>query len=257
VPKLSPLTPQKFANKRWKRFTSYGFAAGKVRVPIVHTELLRAITEIPVAFARKKDRFTLTAILGLEAGTNLYVARDGSWRGGYVPAALRSRPFHLGRDKQGNTLLCVDEESGLITEDKDAEPFYHKDGRLAERVKMTMSFLKTIEKKRAVTDKACEVLGSYGVIQPWNASREGLKLGGIYRADEISLHRLGKDALHNIKKAGGLRIAYAQIFSQQLLRVLTSLDQLKKKEKMLDPFQDTDSNDLEDMDIDWDSIKIY
>ena len=55
MPKLIPVTPQNHAHKRWKHPTSYESAAQNALLPIVYSELSRAVMEMPIVFTKTKQ----------------------------------------------------------------------------------------------------------------------------------------------------------------------------------------------------------
>jgi hypothetical protein len=74
------------------------------------------------------------ALQGLENGKNLFVAPDGRWLGGYIPAALRGYPFKVLQDNSEppRHFLCFDEESDLLVDatEPNSQPFFKEDGTL-------------------------------------------------------------------------------------------------------------------------------
>src|SRR5690554_4691123 len=110
---LTVISREQHANKRWKRYTSYSFAASDAVVPLVVQELPRACLALPIGFVKTDSGFQLVAVQGLLPGKNLWVAPDGRWIGPYVPAAYRGYPFVLANTEDGKRVLCVREDSGL------------------------------------------------------------------------------------------------------------------------------------------------
>src|SRR6056297_2371984 len=117
MPKLTAISKQNFANKSWTRFTSYQFAAKDNLTPLVVSEISKSVLNFPMAFIKQQDTFILVAVLSLTPGQNMFVAPNGQWLGGYVPAAFRGHPFSLQKAKDRDEfVLCVDQESGLIND---------------------------------------------------------------------------------------------------------------------------------------------
>ena len=95
MPTFHAIAQSTHADKRWKRYTSYAFAAKEALTPLVAQELPRAVLHLPIAFVRQDEQFMPAAMLGIQPGQNLFVAPDGRWLCGYTPAAYRAHPFAL------------------------------------------------------------------------------------------------------------------------------------------------------------------
>ncbi len=226
-PRFQPVSPERHAAKGWRPSSSYSWAAREVVVPLFGPELSRAVLAGPVAFIRQNDTFVPVAMLGLEPGVSLFVASDGRWTGGYVPAALRTRPFALLSLEDGRKILCVDEEAGQVAprqESPDAQPFFGEDGKLATRLQEMMRFLSAVEENRELTRKACMALEAYKVLVPWEITLQmdagARKVDGLYRIDEAALGQLPGEAFLELRRAGALAVAYAQLMSMAQLPAL-------------------------------------
>jgi hypothetical protein len=99
--RVIPVTRQHHQPLRWKRFTSYGFAAKKNVVPIVMAELAQASQAMPTGFIKQEDRFLLVGIMSLEPGKNMHISDQGKWIGDYVPSFFRGYPFCLAPPPDG------------------------------------------------------------------------------------------------------------------------------------------------------------
>jgi hypothetical protein len=159
-------------------------------------------------------------VLGLERGVSLFVASDGRWMGGYVPALLRSRPFALLTAQDGRKVLCVDEEAASVSprqDSRDAQPFFGANADLAPGLQQFMGFLSTVDTNREATAKACAVLDSHGVVVPWEIKLQVEKgtrsVEGLYRVDEAALLALPDEAFLELRRAGALTLVYAQMIS--------------------------------------------
>ena len=74
-------------------------------------------------------------------------------------------------------------------------------------------------------------LADAGLITPWQINlKQGEKVvpvKGLYSVDEAALNKLDDEDFLAVRKAGGLAIAYAQLFSMNQLAVLESLGELR------------------------------
>lgn len=229
--RYAPLTVANHAHRRWRRFANYNFARTSAMVPLVAAELPKAVLSLPIALIPNEGKdtgFLPVALLGLEANRSLFVAPDGRWLGRYIPAALRGYPFRLLATNDQRLVLCVDEESELLTDDSNAEPFFDAAGKLSNQVAEVVEFLKQVEQNRQATVNACAALHAQGLVQPWPVTLQTgqhgeRRLDGLYRIEERTIATLSNAALGALRDAGALPLAYCQLLSMQHLGVLASL----------------------------------
>ena len=127
---LTAISAENFSGKAWRRYTGYAFAAGETLIPLVVAELAQAVPAMPLGFVQSGEGFQLVAVTALQPGANLFVAPNGRWLGAYVPAALRGYPFRLVKPQdREDSVLCIDEASGLVVEAGQGETFFDEDGR--------------------------------------------------------------------------------------------------------------------------------
>lgn len=234
MPNYQLVTKNNHGSKRWLRFTSYAHAEREALMPLSVLELPRAAMNLPICLIRQGESFALTAVMNLQPGKNLLVAPNGQWAGGYVPAACRSYPFSLGKTQEGQPVLCIDEDAGLVTDGPQGEAFFDENGEPAKAVLDVMTFLTQLEQGRQSAAQACAVLAKHGLIQPWpivvqNAAGEQQNIEGLFRIDEAALNQLSAEALLEVRNAGGLSIAYCQLLSMQHLPILSKLADIHAK----------------------------
>jgi hypothetical protein len=227
VPVITPLSRELHANKRWLRYNSYSFTAADTVCPLVVAEVTKAMLSLPIAFIRQDDAFTLVALQGLGQSKNLLVTADGRWRSGYVPAQYRSYPFLLATSADNQQILCINEDSGLIVDTKEGEPFFDDAGNPTPAVSEIITFLTQIASTRPATAQICTQLHQYQLLQPWPISVQAtagpLNLEGLYRIDEPALNKLPADDLIALRDSGALLTAYCQLLSMQHLPALTNV----------------------------------
>jgi hypothetical protein len=230
---LAAITPERHAKKVWKHVTDYAFVAEDAGIPLVGAELGKAALAMPIGLIKIDAGYQLVAITSLQPGTNLYVAPDGKWLGGYIPAALRGYPFQLAQQEgSGEFILCINESSGLVVEDvDDGNAFFDDQDQPTQGIKDILNFLIKIKANRDVTQGAVNALADAGLITPWQINlKQGEKVvpvKGLYSVDEAALNKLDDEDFLAVRKAGGLAIAYAQLFSMNQLAVLESLGELR------------------------------
>lgn len=238
MPHFVPLSPSAHQGQAWLKSQEYHVFADQSAIALVAQELPPALAVMPVGFRRlKNDEFELVAICALTNQQNLFVHADGRWLAGYRPALLRAYPFLFQKDTQGQHILCVDDSSGMLVnaEGGDGDPFFDEDGQPGEKLGQLIKFLTRWEKQRSTTQKAVNMLASFGLLTPWNVNVETPEgesqpgLAGYYRIDEKALNNLDAKKLDALRQLGALTIAYAQLFSQHRLDVLTRLYKLHQQ----------------------------
>ncbi|MEA3642607.1 MAG: SapC family protein [Lamprobacter sp.] len=236
MPHYQPITHTDFAHRRWKPFDHDRFAATEAIVPLVAQELAKACHSLPIAFIRQQDYFIPAAVQGLQPGQNLFVAPDGRWLGGYIPAAYRGYPFALAQADNDQLVLCVDDDSGLLIDDPDSdegEPFFDADGQPAEAVRQVLDFLEKVAADRQRTERLCALLAEHALIQPWPLTvktADGERpVQGLHRIDEAALSALPTVPFETLRQAGALPLIYCQLLSMQHIALLGKLAEYHAK----------------------------
>lgn len=233
MPNYQAISRERHASQRWQRYTSYAFAVHDAVIALAAAELPKAAMSLPMAFIEQEGSFVPVAVLGLQPGSNLFVAADGRWAGPYIPAAFRSYPFRLANTEDGQQVLCIDEESGVVTNGSTGERFFNDDGQPAQATLDILSFLNQIEQSGLATVAACAVLQKHQLIRAWpitvKTDAGEQKIAGLFQIDEAALSQLPGDALRELAQAGALPVAYCQLLSMQHLSVLGQLAQARAK----------------------------
>ena len=227
MPNYQVISRQHYGHKRWLRYNSYAHAADSVLMPVTLSELPKVVLSLPMLFSRAGDGFSINALMNLAPGKNLLVAPGGQWVGRYVPAGFRAYPFILGNMPDGETVLCIDEDSGLVSDGPEGEPFFDEEGLPSKAIQDVLGFLNACQAQGNATLAACAALAKFELIQPLEINLQGedgvQKVTGLFRVDEERLNGLGAEALAEVRNAGGLAVAYTQLLSMQHLSGLAEL----------------------------------
>lgn len=231
MPNFQVISRERHASQRWQRYTSYAFAVHEAVMPLAAAELPKATMGLPLAFIEQHGAFVPVAVLGLQAGSNLFVGTDGRWAGSYIPAALRGHPFRLAQTEEGQQVLCIDEDSGLVTGGPAGERFFSDDGKPAQATLDILNFLTQTEQSRAAAAVACAALARHQLIRPWPITVKNdvgeQQIAGLFQVDEAALNQLAGEALQELARAGALAVAYCQLLSMQHLPLLGQLAQAR------------------------------
>jgi len=228
--RLAPVSKHRHAGTYWQRFTDVSFAAQTSMAPLVARELPMAALNFPTAFALEEGRYSLVGLFSLFPGHNLFVGPDGKWLADYLPAVFRCHPFSLARQEDSDHMvLCVDEDSGLVGEDK-KERFFDPVGELDKSVKDILEFLQQLEQNRHGTRVAVAALADAGLVVPWEikakAGEQEKTVEGIFRIDEEKLNKLDDDTFLGLRRVHALPVAYAQLLSMGHLKKFSKLARL-------------------------------
>lgn len=248
MPTFQAISSTTHADKRWKRYDSYAFAAHDALAPLVAQELPRAVLYLPIAFVAQDGQFTPVAVLGIQPGQNLFVAPEGRWLAAYTPAAYRAHPFALANLPDGQQVLAFDTDSGLLTE-AEGEPFFDADGRPSQAVQDILAFLTQVQTNRELTQRICKALDDHQLLQPWPIVVHGdggeRQVEGLYRIDEAALNGLAAEALKALQQAGALPMVYSQLLSMQHLPLLGQLAQAQAQRKAAQALPTTPAGELD------------
>ncbi|MDT8428126.1 MAG: SapC family protein [Pseudomonadales bacterium] len=227
LPRLIPVSRQYHTGKFWQRVTDYHFAARDTVCPLALLELPRAMLCLPIAFIADCEEFALVAVQGLGQGKNLLVAPNGSWVGAYIPVRYRSYPFRIAKGNEGQQVLCIDEESGLINDDASGESIFDAEGEPSAALTKLMQFLAQYSASLQMTASICSHLQKFKLLQPWPIKRPDGEttrtVDGLCRIDEAALNKLSAKNLAALRDVGGLTVAYSQLLSMQHIAPLTEL----------------------------------
>ena len=226
---IQPITRKQYADKRWQRPSDFSFATDDVLCRLSVHELAKAATSLPIAFMPTEENYSLAAVLGLEAGNNLFVAPNGRWISSYTPVVYRSYPFMLVNRDDGQQVLCIDEDSGIVTDGEEGELFFFEDGELAPFIAQILKLLNQSSANLRATAKVCEILNNHKLIKPWEIKLQRAQgeqiLEGLYYIDQGALSKLSGKALKELRDAGALHTAYCQLMSMQHIGNLPRLDE--------------------------------
>jgi hypothetical protein len=172
---------------------------------------------------KEKDEFRPVALLGLDAGENLFVGADGKWTASYIPAIIRRYPFALSQaGEDGRFLVCVDEASELVN-DTEGSPLFDENGQPTEVIENVKRYLSELQQMDAVTSEFCKFLAAHNLFVPLNMrvrqNDQFKNISGCYVINEERLNSLSDQLFLEVRAKHYLPAIYAQ---------LTSLSQIER-----------------------------
>ena len=214
-----PVNKERHATKKIKDITSFGFASKFHIAYLTMHEFARASSIFPIVFLEDKERdmFRPVALMGLNAGENLFVDADGKWQASYVPAIIRRYPFALtpaGAD--GQYVVCLDEASDLVS-DTDGAALFDDKGESTQVIENVKRYLGELQQMDALTTNFCKFLAEHNMFTPLNMRvRDNDKVknvSGCYVVNEERLNNLSDERFLEIKNKSYLAPLYAHLIS--------------------------------------------
>lgn len=229
--KVVPVNKERHAKTRIKEITGFSFASKFHIAYVTMHEFARAAAIYPIVFLedKEKDEFRPVALLGLDAGTNLFVGADGKWDASYVPAIIRRYPFALASsDKEGQFTICIDEGSELVSS-TEGSPLFDDKGEPTQVIENVKRYLSELQQMDALTREFAKFLAVHNMLTPLNMRvREsaGIKnIAGCYVINEERLNNLSDERFLEIRAKRYLPAIYAQLISlAQIERLVTLAD---------------------------------
>jgi hypothetical protein len=217
--KVVPVNKDRHSKKRIKDTTSFDFASKFHIAYVTMQEFARAASIFPIVFLedKEKDEFRPVALLGLNAGENLFVDAKGAWQASYVPAIIRRYPFALAPAGQdGQYVVCIDEESALVSETEGNALFDDK-GEPTQVIENVKSYLAELQQMDTLTGEFARFLAEHNMFTPLNMRvRDNDKvknISGCYVINEERLNNLSDERFLDIKNKRYLPAIYAHLIS--------------------------------------------
>lgn len=230
MPNYEAISKEFHFNKRWKLTNNFKFTAQDALCPLVMQELPKIALYMPIAFSKAGDHFEVFAVLGLTNGSNYLVDDDGRWLAGYIPAAYRSYPFTLAATDENKEVLCIDVESGQLSE-TEGNSFFDEDGEPTAKIKETLDFLTSVATNRKLTLSLCLLLEKLDLLEPWPitvTTKDGeMPVKGLSRVNEVTFNALDAETLAELRNKGALSLIFCQLISMQNLARIAELAQAR------------------------------
>lgn len=222
------LTSDAHRDLRIRRDRDAGLGDGVMSCVTVPAEFRRVQVHYPILFRRnlERDEFVALALFGFEDGENLFLER-GAWDAGYVPLAIDSQPFLIGR-AQGSTApkqVHVDLASPRIGEK--GERVFDADGRPTAYLETVAEQLGELDEGWRASGDFFEALRRHELLEPLTLEitlNDGSinRLVGFHVIDEGRLSALDAAALGELHAAGHLMPIFMAVASIGNLNALVA-----------------------------------
>lgn len=229
-----PINQERHAKKKIKQVEGFGFASNFHIAYVTMHEFVRAAAIYPIVFIedKSKDEFRPVALMGLDAGENLFVDADGKWQASYIPAIMRRYPFALSSEgPEGRYLVCIDEESELVS-DTEGSPLFNEKGEPTEVIENVKRYLSELQQMDVLTRDFCKFLAAHNLFVPLNMRvRESdtmKNISGCYVVNEERLNNLSDELFLEVRNKRYLAPVFAQLTSLSQIERLVMLKQEAK-----------------------------
>lgn len=185
-------------------------------VQVVSEEVPVAATEYPILFTKNADTgaFYAGAVLGLEAGTNLFAA-DGALPG-YRPADLVRQGFFL---HEGRIAVAPDDPVFV----PHGKPIFDEQGSATPALQQVQHAMHVLDRGLPETERMIARFVEHRLIEPIDITLDfddgsRLQLEGLYSISLDAIHALPDEAALEMFRHGDLQIAYIQAASIHHIR---------------------------------------
>jgi hypothetical protein len=200
----------------------FKFAKAGHAVPLTVGEFPLAAVTGPIIFVG--DEKLPIAVMGLNAGENMFVKDDGSFEGGvYIPAYIRRYPFVFANDDANKQMvLCIDRAAEFVVEGGDM-PLFDAKGEPTEYTKNCIEFCNNFEMERQRTMSFVQILKDLDLFEPKTANftptnpdgsaGEPQKIAEYFGVSEEKLNKVPAEKFIELRDNGALGQIYAHLLS--------------------------------------------
>lgn len=201
----------------------FKFAKEGHAIPLTVGEFPLAAVTGPIIFVG--DEKLPIAVMGLNAGENMFVRDDGTFESGiYIPAYVRRYPFVFANDDQNKQLvLCIDRSAEFIVDKGYDMAFFEANGEPTEYTKNCIEFCNNFEIERQRTMSFVELLKELDLFEMKTATftqpkedgtpGEPQKIAEYFGVSEEKLNKLPADKFIELRDNGALAQIYAHLHS--------------------------------------------
>jgi hypothetical protein len=236
---IAPIRKEQHQNLKLAKVRDLSHVEGQHIIPLTAAEFAQASASFPIVLVKNPDseRYRSVAMLGLEAGENLFY-QEGKWTAISIPQSISMVPFSLGLDpeKENTLIACVDLGSNFVGEDKDLSLFEDDGkesevllnvqqalGRLYDNERMTEKFIKELQENDLLQELELNVALSTG---------ENKKLVGIFTINEDKVKELPDDKVLDFHKRGLFVPIYSMLGSLGQMNRLAQLRNQSSESKV-------------------------
>lgn len=213
------LNSYRHAGLRLRAGEGFAHASGLHMAALMQAEIVRAGALYPIVFVEDADNDTFRpmALLGLQAGENVFVDDEGRWHASYVPAVVRQYPFALARSNRPDRFtVCIDADSELFSH-SEGVALFDPDGQPTAALAEAQASLGDLWRLQLHTDAFARALAERNLFTPFTVhvrrADRALEVAGAYVVNEQRLQGLPDERLSELRQRGWLASVYAHLGS--------------------------------------------
>ena len=219
-----PLSPELHGKIGVKNMDGpFGFAKVGHAIPLTVGEFPSAALTGPIIFVGD-DKMPI-AVMGLNAGENMFLRDDGLFEAGvYVPAYIRRYPFIFANDDQAQQMvLCIDRAAEFVVDKGFDMPFFEADGQPSQYTKNCIEFCNNFELERQRTVNFVQILKELDLFEtktatftpanPDGSPGEPQKIADYFGVSEEKLSKLPVEKYIELRDNGALPQIQAHLLS--------------------------------------------
>ena len=216
--------------------TGYAFATAAHTVMLAAAEFAEACHDYPIIFSPAEDSSIVPlALLGIQAGENLFVETTGAWKTTYIPAYIRRYPFIPADTGTEQFLICIDKQFDGLNIDG-GHVLFTGQGEPTDYFRQVQAFLQDYQMQSALTASFTAKLHELELLRPLDANIQmndgsSFQLQGFMVVDENSLARLGDVAVLDLFRKGYLGLIYTHLASIKNLARLIDMKAARQNGK--------------------------
>jgi hypothetical protein len=224
-----PVNKERHARKKVRPSNDFRFAAGFHIAYVTTHEFARAAATYPVVFLEDKqnDSYRPVALLGLDAGQNLFVDAKGQWSASYIPAIIRRYPFALVKATDADQyIVCVDEASALLS-DSEGAALFDEAGEPTQVIENVKRYLGELQQMDQITGDFSSFLVQNNLLTPLNmrvnTDNQVRNITGCHVINEERLNNFSDAKFLELRQKGYLPAIYSHLISLSQIERLASL----------------------------------
>lgn len=246
---MVPINKERHAGKKVRASEDFRFASKFHLAYVTIHEFARAAASYPLVFLEDKesDQFRPVALMGLDAGENLFVDSQGQWAGSYIPAIIRRYPFALTKAAEADRfIVCVDEASDLLS-DTEGAALFDEQGNATQVVENVKRYLSELQQMDTLTHEFSRLLVQNNLLTPLNmrvnAANQVRNITGCYVINEERLNNFNDVKFNEFRQKGYLPAIYAHLISLSQIERLADLKKPAEDPLLAEPNPAVSSRD--------------
>lgn len=186
--------------------------------PLMLQEFVSAAPHYPIFFLKTNDSddYNAVTVFGLTENQNLFI-KNNKFEGQYLPVALRAYPFSLAQASDEQLILCVNEESDIVSK-TEGQALFDAEGKATEFFQSVNTFFKDYIDASNVSRNIMKQLDEMGLfkadgLQYRDAAGTERRVNGFFVIDREKFDALTDEQFLSLRKFGVLPAIYAHFAS--------------------------------------------